>query len=345
MKIIKYSDQTSSIKLVPESFEDLYLLARIISPDDVISSKSYRRFKPSEGDTGEQKEVFVKLILDKLEIDRSAGRLRLTGKIEEARPEEFVRLGTYHTINIGPGDALEIAKPEWREYILKRIKQAVQDGKRPRLGIIVMDDEKATVAYIMGYGIEIKTEIYSKLSKKMKEKDFEKQRTVYFNELLDMVSRMDVEMVIMAGPGFTKDDLKKYIEANGIKINRKLFYASASDAERSGIREVMQSPSTSKILESEHVKTEFHYLNLFFDTLRTGKAIYGPEKVKKALEEYQIGAVIVNDSVINGEQMKELLDAADKSGVHIEIFNSEDEAGKQLAGFKDIAGIDKALLK
>ncbi len=267
------------------------------------------------------------------------------GKILEARPEEFVRMGSYHTLNIGPGDALEIAKPEWREYILKRIKQAVQDAKRPRLGIIALDDEKATVAYIKGYGIEITGELYSGLSKKMKEKDFEKQKLKYFEDVIGFIGRLDVEMVIVAGPGFMKEDLKKYIEDTGTKIGKKLFYATASDAERSGIREVTQSPSTAKILESEHVKKEFEYLDLFFSTLRAGKSIYGVERVKAALSAYQIGVLMVNDSVINNEEIKGLLDMADKGNVRIEIFNSDDEAGKQLAGFKDIAGIEKSLLK
>jgi protein pelota len=179
----------------------------------------------------------------------------------------------------------------------------------------------------------------------MKEKDFEKQKLKYFDEVIGFISRLEVDIVILAGPGFMKEDIKKYIAEKGVKIEKKLFYATSSDAERSGIREVMQSAETAKILESEHVKKEFEYLNIFFSTLPTGKSVSGVVKVRKALDEYQIGVLMVNDSVINKEEIKELLDIADKSGVKIEIFNSDDEAGKQLAGFKDIAGIEKSLLK
>jgi protein pelota len=345
MKIISFNQISKVIKLVPESYDDLYLLAIILNQNDKIGAHTYRRFKSSETDTGEQKEVFIKLQLEKVEIDKSAWRLRLTGKILEGRPLEFVRLNTYHTLNIATSDLIEVEKPEWKEYILKRLKQAVADAKKSKLAIIAFDDEKATLAYIRGYGIDIITELYSKLSKKISEKEFEKLKILYFDSIIKLIQGLDVNIVVLAGPGFTKDDFKKYIEKNSIKLEKKLFFESCSDSERSGIREVLQSETISKIFENEHVKKEFEYLNIFLSSLRVGDSISGIEKVSGALNSYSIGVILVNDSVIWNNEVKELLDMADKQGTLIEIFNSEDEAGKQLHSFKDIVGIPKYLLK
>ena len=345
MKIISFNTVTKLLKLVPETFDDLYLLAVILNKNDKIGSHSYRRFKSTEDDVGEQKEVFIRIILEKTEIDKSAWRLRLNGKIIEGNPLEFVRLNTYHTLNIGISDLIEIEKPEWKEYILKRIKQAVSDAKKPKLAVIVMDDEKATAAYIRGYGIDIITELYSKLSKKLSEKEFEKQKELYFNSIIKLFSGLDVGIVILAGPGFMKDDIKKYIDSKGIKIDKRLFYEPCSDAERSGIREVMQSDTISKIFENEHIKKEFEYLNLFLSSLRIGSSTSGVNKVSEALDSYSIGVVLVNDSVLWDDDIKLILEKADNQGVAIEIFNSDDEAGKQLSSFKNIVGIEKYLLK
>lgn len=345
MKIINYNQISKIIKLVPESYDDLYLLAIILNQNDKVGAHTYRRFKSSDTDTGEQKEVFIKIELEKAEIDKSAWRLRLTGKILEGRPLEFVRLNTYHTLNISTSDLIEVEKLEWKDYILKRLKQAVADAKKSKLAIIAFDDEKATLAYIRGYGIDIITEIYSKLSKKLSEKEFEKLKILYFEALSKLIQGLDVTIVVLAGPGFTKDDFKKYIEKNSIKIEKKLFFESCSDSERSGIREVLQSETISKIFENEHVKKEFEYLNIFLSSLRVGNSISGIEKVSEALSSYSIGVILVNDSVIWNNEIKELLDKADKQGTTIEIFNSEDEAGKQLHSFKDIVGLSKYLLK
>ena len=76
MRSVKFYDSVNTVKLVPESFEDLYLLAMVISEGNHVSGKSYRRFKASETDKGEQKEVFVRLIVEKTELDRGAGSTR-----------------------------------------------------------------------------------------------------------------------------------------------------------------------------------------------------------------------------------------------------------------------------
>ncbi len=345
MRVLKFNDISNTIKLEPDSFDDLYLLAMIIANGDKVDGRSYRRFKPSEGDLGEQKEVFVRIDVEKVEIDKNSDRLRITGKILSGRPEEFIRMGSYHTLNLAPGDIIEITKREWKNYILKRIKEAVAESKKPKLGVIAMDDEKATLAYIKGYGIEIVSEIYSHLSKKMGEKDFAKQKEAFFIEIIKSIENMKVEIVVIAGPGFTKDDLKKHIENMGVKVSKRIIYASASDAERSGIREVMQSRTVGKLLESEHVKKEFEYLNVFLGGLRFGASFFGIDGVREALGSHRIGVVMINDSSLNDEKMKEILDRVDESGIKIEIFNSEDDAGAQLHGFKDIAAISISLLE
>lgn len=339
MRSVRFNEVSNVLKLVPESFDDLYLLAMIITSNDSVGGKSTRRFRPSEGDKGEQKDVMVKLNVERTDIDKNSGRLRVSGKITYGNPEEFVAIGSYHTLNVGPGDEIEIQKPEWKDYILNRIRQAVAESKKPRLGVIVLDDEKALVAYIKGYGIDIVSELYSRLSKRMKEKDFEKQRIQYFNDVIAAIKNMTVDIVVVAGPGFTREDIKKYIEDKSIEIKKRVVYTTASDAERSGIREAMQSDAVSKVLENEHVKKEFAYLNEFLAGLRAGSGFYGVDGVKEGIDKKRVGIVLVNDSVLNDEKMKDVLDYADKHRMRIEIFNSDDDAGIQLKNFKDIAAV------
>ncbi|MCL4365391.1 MAG: mRNA surveillance protein pelota [Candidatus Marsarchaeota archaeon] len=337
MRVIRFNNVSSFLKVEPQSIEDLYVLAIIISKNDVVESRTTRRFRPNEGDIGEQKDVLVRITVERSEIDKNAGRLRLSGKIVSGKPEEFVTLGSYHTLNIAAGDVIDVHKGEWKDYILKRIRQAVIDSKRPRLGIIVLDDEKALVAYIKGYGIEIVSELYSRLSKRMKMKDFERQREEYFKSVIAAANNLSVDIVVIAGPGFTKDDIRKYVSDMGIEIKKRLVYAPASDAERSGIREVMQSDTVSKVLENEHVRREFEYMNRLMIGIRTGSSFYGIDGIRKHLDKHVISAILVNDDIINDGQIKELLDNADKLGIHIEIFNSQDDAGIQLKNFKGIA--------
>ena len=110
-------------------------------------------------------------------------------------------------------------------------------------GLIVVDDEKALPAYLLGYGTEFRSEVRSHLSKRMNTKEFAEQEKKYFTSVIQNALEMNVDTVIIAGPGFTKDDIKKFADDAGLlkKSTKKIIYESASTAERSGIYELIMS--------------------------------------------------------------------------------------------------------
>jgi protein pelota len=344
MRVINFNEATNTLSIVADTLDDLYLLARIISPGDKVEAKSYRRYRPSESDEGEQKEVVVEISVEKIELDKNAERLRLTGKITRGKPEQYVAIGSYHTLNLQTGERIAIAKQEWPDYLRAMIRDAVEASKRPRLGVVAIDDEKAVFAYVKGYGISIAAEIYSKLSKKMKQSEYEKEKAKFLQQVAQKIKDMKVDTVVVAGPGFTKEDLKAYMQASRLELGKKLFWVNASDTEISGIKEALWSEELGKFLEKEKVKEEFDYINLFLKGLTFGASFSGVEKVRQAIESYQAGVVLVNDSVINEEDIKQVLKEAYVNKVPIKIFNSEDDAGMQLKSFGNIAAIGKQLV-
>ncbi len=306
-----------------------------------MKSESERKFKSSESDKGELKKVMITLKVEKTELDKDAMRLRVLGKIMDGRPLEYVRINSYHTLNIAPGDIFEIIKSEWHNYIINVVKNAVSDSKRPRLGLIVLDDEKALPAYMLGYGVDFGNEIYSKLSKRMSQKDFQEQQKKYYEEILEMIKGMVVDTVVVAGPGFTKDDLKAYGESSGIikKISKRIIFEHVSNSERSGVYELIKSNAFSRILERERIRAEFKLIEEFLTSLSTGKSKYGIENVSIVLDNMEASLILVNDSLLGDPAVQALLAKAEEDRVEIEVINSMDEVGEQLHAFKDIAVI------
>jgi protein pelota len=287
------------------------------------------------------KKVVITLRVEKTELDKDAMRLRVLGKIVEGKPLEYVRINSYHTINIAPGDIFEISKSEWHDYIINVVKNAVSDSKRPRLGLIVIDDEKALPAYMLGYGVEFRNEIYSRLSKRMSQKDFQEQQKKYYDEIFNVIREMVVDTVVVAGPGFAREDVKAYGESSGIikKLNKKLFFENVSNAERSGVYELIKSDKFGKILEKERIRTEFKLIEEFLTNLSTGKSKYGLGNVELAMDDAEASTILVNDNILGDPAVQELLGRAEEEGVRIEVLNSTDEVGEQLHAFKDIAVI------
>lgn len=329
------------MKVKIETMEDLWSLQRVLFPNDVVLSESERKFKPEDGGAGELKKVFITLKVEKSELDKDAIRLRIMGKIMDGKPLEYVRLNSYHTINVAPDDILEIVKERWPGYVVQVLKAAVSDSKRPKLGLIVVDEEKAMPAYLLGYGVEFKNEIRSGLSKRMSQKDFTEQQNKYYERVLSVAGSMDVDTIVMAGPGFAKDDIKKYGEDKGIieKLGKRLVFSPSSNSERSGIYELIRSDAVAKLLEKERIRMEFLLMERFLQGLASTRSKYGSQNVRDLIESGLAETLMVNDSIIGVPEIQQILSEAEKSRVKIEVFNSDDEVGTQLHSFKDIAAM------
>ncbi len=341
MKILR-SYESGSLKVRVDTLEDMWSMQRIIFSGDIIKSESERKFKSDEGDEGEMKKVFITLKVEKTELDKTALRLRLAGKIVDGRPLEYVRLKSYHTINISCGDVFEVIKDSWPEYIGQVVKNAVLDNKRPRLGIIVVDDEKALPAYLLGYGLEFRNEIYSNLSKRLSPKDFGEQQKKYFSSILKIASEMRVETIIIAGPGFTKDDIKKCAEDDFAFKNsgKKLMFLPSSNSERSGVYELIRSKEVEVLLSKERIRSEFILMERFLSGISSKLSKYGIDNVRESVESFSAKTLIVNDSMLGDAQVQYILSMAERNHIEIVVFNSEDEAGSQLQSFKGIASIE-----
>lgn len=341
MEVIKFYEFDGRIKLKVDTFEDLWTVQRLTFANDIVKSQSMRRFRASDSDVGELKEVVVAVRVEKTELDRNAQHLRVMGKIVEGRPLDYVRLNSYHTINIGVGDILELTKSSWPNYLRKIVSEAVSSTRRPRLGIIVIDDEKALPAYLLGYGIEFLDHIYSRLSKRMKPKDFDDAQKKYFRKIIEVSESMDTGVVVLAGPGFTKDNISKFISESGLsgKLTKRMIFESTSSAEKPGVYELIKSGSLSSLLSRERLRSEFQNLEEFLSGLVSGKSHYGIPGVEESIGNYEARIVLVNDSVLGVPEIQRLLEMAERMGVRIEVFSSSDEAGVRLHAFKDVASV------
>ena len=165
MKLGKQDPKEGEIRLTPENTEDLWHIERLLSPGDAIIARTWRRYKATEGDAGEKKAVTMKLAVEKVEFSPHANRLRVTGKIVEGTPVEFVQIGAYHTIDIEEHFPVSIIKEKWLAHHLARIKQAIAETKRPRLGMLVLDENKAIYATLRGFGVAYELELENKIGR------------------------------------------------------------------------------------------------------------------------------------------------------------------------------------
>ncbi|OIO20774.1 mRNA surveillance protein pelota [Candidatus Micrarchaeota archaeon CG1_02_47_40] len=339
MKILKTNLREGILKLIPENTEDLYHIERVLVSPDHILSKTWRRWKPSENDAGQKVMVDIELEAEKIEFSQELNRLRITGKIISGTPEEYVQRGQYHTIDVETGFPFSIKK-EWKNYQIERLKKAVRESKKPKVEMLVLDDEKALFATLTGIGISWGVEIESRASKR--DEKFSQKQSEYYGNIMALLEKAKAEKIIIAGPGFTKDNIKKFISMKAPQLLKRITFDSVSYAERSGISELLARGTVAKIAQENEIELQSQLIEKFTEYVarEKGLAAWGVEDVKKAIEYSAISDLLVLDSVLRKRKdVEKIVEGAEKAGAKLHIFSEETPPGEKLAGFSGLAAI------
>lgn len=339
MKILNIDRQDSSVVVIPQNFDDLWQLQQIIQEHDIVSGTSERKVKPKEeGMKASKENIFVELDVEKAEFHKPSGQLRVLGTIIAGKPEEFVQLKTHHTIEIEPNKKIKIKKECLNQFEIDKLKKAEKETGKTKMLLVVMDDEQAEIAELLQRGFEKKAGIKSgKSGKRFKEEEFEKK---YFAELLKTIKQMKFEVLVIAGPGFTKDSFKKYLAEKNEKF--RAFFASINSVGITGMNELLKSPALEKIFSEANAAIETKTIDNFFVGLAKGNPVsVGEKETRRALELGAVSELLIEEESFfgNRKEFAELVKKAETQNAKIHFISAGHEAGQKLKGIGGIAAI------
>ena len=205
----------------------------------------------------------------------------------------------------------------------------------------MLDDEKALMAMLRAFGVEYGAEFYSSGSKR--DENYEKTKAEYFGKIMAEIERHQ-ERFIVAGPGFTKDNLRDFISKRKPELLKRITFETVSYAERSGVNELFARGTVEKIMGEERFEKEMKLAEELLVEINkdSGRAAYGIKEVRKAAEAFAVKTLLVLDEYLRAEkEAEEVVDLADRSRAEIVIFSSEGDAGAKLRGFGRIAALLK----
>jgi protein pelota len=333
MKIVHLDRKTGEMKVAVDTLDDLWHLDKVIAPGDMVEAHSFRTYKV--GTREEKKAVKIRVRAERVEFAKTSNRLRILGPIVWGEPEEYIQLGKHHSIDAEPGEKIKIIK-DWKNHEINRLKEAEKESKKPKIRIIVLDDEKALTAILRAFGVEYGAEFYSSGSKR--DENYEKTKLEYFGKIAGEIERHP-EKFVVAGPGFTK-----FISERKPDLLKRIVFETVSYAERSGVNELFNRGVIEKIMGEERFEKEMKLAEELLAEVHkdTGRAVYGIKEVKRAAEAFAISKLLVLDEYLRGDREAEaVVDLADKNKAEIVIFSSEGDAGAKLKGFGKIAAMLK----
>ena len=339
MRVLKKNlrGDEGEIALLPESLDDLWHLQHLIMRGDLVFALTHRKM-PAIADKArpekmERKTVRLGVKVEDVEFHMYSNWLRLHGIIKSG-----MDVGAYHTLNIEVGTDLSILKYHWRPDLLVRIDEAVAESQRPRVIIALVEEGEATIGVLRQFGVQMAAEIRQGSGKG----SGEDTRAGFMRDVAEAIdtTAKDGAEVILAGPGFTKEDLKKVIDSSLPDLAKRIAMDDTSSIGRSGFQEVLRRGAVKSVLESSRIAREAKLIeDLFREIATNGKAAYGIKEVETAKNYGAIEKLLVLDELARrgrvDDVMREVADARGK----VVIFSSEFEPGDRLRSLGGVAAL------
>ncbi len=338
MKVLeeRLKGNEGEIKLVPESIEDLWHLKYIIQPGDVVFALTKRASESSDKLRSDKQMVTVRLgiAVEKIEFHKFANRLRISGRIVAG-----VEDSGHHTINITEGKELSIVKEKWAKEQLERIRSAVESSSRPEVLIVTVEEGEAVVGILRQWGVDEVAVVKGSYGK-----DRGNSRREFFGDVYSVLKNYEFQYLIIAGPGFAKNDFHEFLKEKNGEMAEKAILADTSSIGVRGFIEVLKRGVVDRIAGELRIKRDAEYMDILLEKIaRDGRAVYGIDEVKKAVEYGAIETLLVADEFLREEREKWDIDRflrdAENLGARVIIMSAEFEPGRQLMALGGIAGL------
>ena len=334
------------LTLVPESLDDLWHLSHVIEPGDRVAGDTTRRIQRNDDQLrdkgGEREHLWLALDVEDVEFAKFANRLRVGGTIADCSRED--QLGLHHTINVEEREELEVEK-HWKPDQLDRVEDAVEATENPDVAIATVEEGEAHVHTVAQYGVEERATITAPTGKG----EYARPRSELFSDLTDVLKRLDVAAIILAGPGFTKQDALEHIAENEPDLTELITTVDTSAVGDRGVHEVLKRGAVDDVQKETRIAAESELIDELTGRIAEGaKVAYGPEQVAKAADYGAIEELLVLDDRLREERQGEgewdidvdhVIETAEQKGGEVTVFSGEFAPGQQLRNLGGIAAL------
>jgi len=342
MKIIHKELDKGIIKLKVDNADDLWHLSHIIENGDMLYGKTYRKeMKKNDKLRSEKLErvpVNLEIKTEKIEFSKDVMRLRVTGVITQGE-----EAGSYHTFNIEDNSIITITK-SWRNHQLERIERAVKDTLTPKVLIVCIEEGDSDFGVIAQYGVDFPVSVSKSIAGKHEVSSRDKDKREFFGEtaakIIEFIDKYNLKNIIVAGPGFYKDEFMNYIKEFQPGISANIITENVSTGGRAGVYECIKRGMVEKAQKDLRVSLETNVVEALFQAILKNEGVYGLRAIERALEYGAIDKILIVDKFLKNTEFEVITEKSRDQRATIYVISSEHDAGKKLEG---IGGIGATL--
>jgi protein pelota len=337
MKILKIDKKLNELLVIPETLDDLWHLEKVIDTKDIVSGKTDRKIKPSnEGEKTKRVSLFINLEVESVHFQEFSENLKISGIILSGKPAELIDLKSHQSIDVFTGEKVKIKKEKIKQWQIDRLKKAEKESVSSKMLVVLLDDESAELAFVNQFSIDKK----AKINAKKQGKRYESEKGNYFEEIFEKIKQLEPKKILVVGPGFTKENFKKFVEEKNEKIP-KIIIETVSEVGKTGFNELISQGKLDLIEKELQITKETKLIEEFLEKLSKDTADYGEKEVKDSIDKGMAEKIILSETFLmeNREKAENLMALADKFGTEINIISSKNPNEKKIHNMGGIVAI------
>jgi protein pelota len=332
-EFLEMRDSHGEIRLFAESVDDLWHLSHLVRPGDLVFATTLRSVEKVQDkirpEKPEKKPVRLGIRVEGVAFHPYANRLRISGVIEHG-----VDQGSHHTISLEAGSEVSVIKT-WRQVDLDRIDRAVKATASGAVHILAVEEGEAELYRIRQYGPELVSTIVQGSSKGAETGG----RGILFERVATLLAGV-TGTVVIAGPGFVKDEAAKYLREKIPDLSDRCITVETRRSGRGAVTEALGKGVLERITGDLQLRREAELLDTFLERMGKGDPVaYGKAEVEEAVSAGAAEQVLVIDEMIRKRDVAGLLERAERTRARVTVFSSLFDPGQQLAALGGIAAI------
>lgn len=343
MRLIHQDPASGLLRLRLETPSDIWRIARLIHPGDRVGASTTRRDPEAPEDAPaaqrERRRVWLVVQAEQVEFHEFSRHVRVTGPIIEGPFD----LGRHHTLDLHDGDELTVQKSSLAAPDRALLEEGLAHRGDPTVLIAAVDWGESSIVRLRGRAVEPVAEVNRTIAgKRYPGGQGEKDRGKYVEELLGVIrpELASAQSVVVAGPGFLKEELARRLTEAEPAIRSKLKLFPTGTSGRAGVEELLRSGRATEALQGSVAAEEADLVEQLVRALAGGRrAAVGPKEVAEAVEGGAAELVLVTDQLLTDPGVAPTLDRARAGRARLFIVREDGEAGRRLVSLGRIAAL------
>ncbi len=343
MRLLSRDATTGTYRLRLETPSDLWRIARLVRPGELVGASTTRRDPEAPADVPgaerARRRVYLAVRAEQVEFHGFSKHVRITGPIVEGPFD----LGRHHTLDLAEGEDVTVVKPSLGAGERALLDEGLAGRGDPTILIAAVDWGDSSIVRLRGRAVEPLADVRRTIAgKRFPGGQGEKDRASYLEELRGVLVREGAAAtaVVIAGPGFLKEALSRRLAETEPALARKVKVYPTSEAGRTGVDELLRSGRASEVLRHSVAAEEAEVVERLVEAVAGGRrAAVGRREVDEAVNAGAAETVLVSENLLPDAEVSGLLERARAARARLLVVRADDPPGKRLAGFGGIAAI------